>query len=334
MDGSRYSRASLLMKNNPLVTVVVTTYNRPRQVRTAICSVMRQTYDCKELLVVEDGTESETEAWLREQSVGQGRYVRHKTNRGLAAARNTGIQEAEGKYVAFLDDDDEWKPLRLERQVELLNSLSPEERACLGVIYCPVETRYADRVHVGTAEELNQGNLRRAILEQGKLTITPSSGLFKREALRRIGGFDETLASSIDHDIWMSLANAEYNARVVDEPLVVNDKTGEVSMVTNTEQRIRGIRQFVEKWEPVFIDWLGSGEGHRFARRYLVRVLGKLLRDSLANRNWSGGQHTLSVLLQEGRLTRYTLRCIVRSVIGELFAILPRRLQAQLRSLL
>lgn len=322
------------MKDKPLITVVVTTYDRPVQVRTAIRSVLRQTYDRAELLVVEDGTKSGTEAWLRKQALEQARYVRHETNKGLAAARNTGIREAQGTHVAFLDDDDEWKPRRLERQVDLFMSLESEEQERLGVVYCPVETRYPDHVHVGTADELNQWNLRRAILEQGKLTITPSSGLFAVEALREVGGFDETLASSIDHDIWMSLAHAGYDARVVDEPLVVNDKTGEETMVTNTEQRIRGIQQFVEKWEPVFVDWLGTNEGRRFARRYLVRVLGKLLRDSLSNRNWSGAQYTFSIMLQEGQLSGYTLWCIVRSLLGGVFAILPRRFQIQLRSLL
>jgi glycosyltransferase involved in cell wall biosynthesis len=293
---------------------------------------LEQKYDHTELLVVEDGTDSRTETWLHGLALEQARYIRHDTNRGLAAARNTGIQEAQGSYVAFLDDDDEWKPHRLERQVDLLKTLSQEDRDRLGVIYCPVETRYSDHVHVGTVDELNQGNLRRAILEQGKLTITPSSGLFAVKALYEVGGFDETLASSIDHDIWMSLANEGYDARVVDEPLVVNDKTGEESMVTNVEQRIRGIRQFVDKWKPVFVDWLGPDEGHRFAQRYLVRVLGKLLRDSLSNQNWSEGRYTLSIMLQEGRLSRYTLWCSMRSVLAGLFATLPRRYRVRLQT--
>jgi len=322
------------MRNKPLITAVVTTYNRPVQVKSAIRSAIGQTYDNTELLIVEDGTETGTDEWLDKHWKNRARYIRHETNKGLAAARNTGIREAQGTHIAFLDDDDEWKPRRLERQINLLTSLSLEERKRLGVIYCPVETRYTDHVHVGTADRLNQGNLRRAILEQGELTITPSSGLFPTEALREVGGFDETLDSSIDHDIWMSLADSGYEARVVDGPLVVNDKTGEETMVTNTEQRIRGIRQFVEKWEPVFVDWLGPEEGRRFARQYLVRILGKLLRDSLSNRNWAGGRHSLSAILRDGRLSGYTLRCVIRSIIGGLFAMLPRRLQTRLRSLL
>ena len=81
-------------KRKPLVTVVVTTYNRPEMVHHAIQSVLAQTYEPLEIIIVEDGSDSGLEAWLQEKCFTQIRYIRHEKNQGLAAARNTAIEMA------------------------------------------------------------------------------------------------------------------------------------------------------------------------------------------------------------------------------------------------
>ena len=101
-----------------LVTVVVTTYDRPTLVKRALQSVFAQTYSSLEIIVVEDGSSTDTESWLRAQD-STVKYICHQMNKGLAAARNTGLKHASGEYIAYLDDDDEWKPNRIEKQIEL-----------------------------------------------------------------------------------------------------------------------------------------------------------------------------------------------------------------------
>jgi hypothetical protein len=128
--------------------------------------------------------------------------------------------------------------------------------------------------------------LKEAILQQGELTTPPSSFLFKTAALIEIGGFDENLQSSIDHDIWMALADADYHAYYVDEPLVINSKEGHESMVTDGSHRVQGVLQFAEKWRPVFKEWMGARQGDRFVGRYVARVLAQLSGEKMGKGEW------------------------------------------------
>lgn len=107
----------------PLVSVVVTTFNRSKLVRRAIDSVLHQTWQWLELIVVDDFSTDGTAALLSEIHDPRLRTIRHEQNLGLGDARNSGIREARGKYVAFLDDDDEWLPGKLAAQVEALESV-------------------------------------------------------------------------------------------------------------------------------------------------------------------------------------------------------------------
>jgi glycosyltransferase involved in cell wall biosynthesis len=261
------------------VTAVVTTYDRPKLVRRAVESVLDQTYAPLEFLVVEDGTDSGVAAWLREAGHDAVRYVRHADNRGLAGARNTALALADGDYVAFLDDDDAWKPERIERQVSLLGSLSASERRRIAVVYCGLESRQDGTVQSILHPE-NDGDLAASIRDCGASTVQ-SACLFRRPALLDVGGYDEELPSSIDHDIWMSLAVAGYEVRALDEPLVVSFDDFADSMMTNTDQRIRGVRMYVEKWRPTYREWFGPSAGDRYARRYFARVVGRLAATKL-----------------------------------------------------
>jgi D-inositol-3-phosphate glycosyltransferase len=104
-------------KSQPLVTVIIPTYNRADLVKGAIESVLAQSYSQWELLVVDDASTDETSTILQGMSDERIRYIRHSQNRGGSAARNTGLAQAKGAYIAFLDSDDEWLPTKLEKQV-------------------------------------------------------------------------------------------------------------------------------------------------------------------------------------------------------------------------
>ncbi|MFC6990634.1 glycosyltransferase family 2 protein [Haladaptatus sp. GCM10025707] len=94
----------------PTVSVVIPTYNRSEEVTHAIDSVLAQTYDDFELLVVDDGSTDDTEEVVTSYDDDRVKFIEHEENQGAPAARNTGIEHAEGEYVAFLDSDDEWLP--------------------------------------------------------------------------------------------------------------------------------------------------------------------------------------------------------------------------------
>ena len=94
----------------PLVSVIVPTFQRPEFLQAALGSVLRQTVKDFEVLVVDDGSAMDLAPLVNALDDGRIRYLRHESNRGEAAARNTGIRGARGDYLAFLDDDDEWFP--------------------------------------------------------------------------------------------------------------------------------------------------------------------------------------------------------------------------------
>jgi len=270
------------MTDRPLVSVVVTTYERPQKVRRAIESVRDQTYDRLEVVVVEDGSDSGVEDWLDDRGFDEITYFRHDSNRGLAAARNSGIEWTSGEYVALLDDDDEWKPRRIEAQVDRL--LAEDDRHNLGVVYCAVEVRTPDGEVIHRIEPRNEGELAEAIQEEGALTLS-STFLFRREALETVGGFDERLPSSVDHDIWMALAANGYRAIALEEPLVVNYDSPEADMMTDTTPRIYGVRLYVEKWRPTYREWFGPKEGDAHAEQYFADVIGRLAATKVESRS-------------------------------------------------
>ena len=113
----------------PLVSVVIPTYNRADLIPRAIASVSSQSYQNFEIIVVDDNSQDDTEKVVREIANQDSRisYHRHSSNLGGSAARNTGIKQATGKYIAFLDSDDIWLPQKLELQLKAIaKNLDPE----------------------------------------------------------------------------------------------------------------------------------------------------------------------------------------------------------------
>src|SRR5258705_13939604 len=102
------------------VSVVIPTHNRSEFLRSAIASVLGQTYQDFELIVVDDASTDSTAEVVVSFNDSRIKFIRHQTNQGGSAARNTGIRASKCDYIAFLDDDDEWSPRKLSKQVEVL----------------------------------------------------------------------------------------------------------------------------------------------------------------------------------------------------------------------
>jgi glycosyltransferase involved in cell wall biosynthesis len=179
----------------PRVSVVIPTYNRAELLQQAIDSVLAQTFADFEVIVVDDASTDETGAVATAIDDDRIRYIRHEQNRHGAAARNTGIEAARGEYVAFLDDDDEWYPEKLAKQVAVMED-SPADVA---LVYCWAEVYDGDeRINV------RRPDLAGDIFEQ-TLTGNPigatSTLLLRTDALVDIGGFDESLHRGQDSDL-------------------------------------------------------------------------------------------------------------------------------------
>ena len=193
------------MSKHPLVSVVIPTYGRGHLLEKAIDSVLTQTYDNIEIIVVDDNdsnsehrkhTEKVLQTYLDNDQIT---YLKHKKNAGGSVARNTGIKVSKGEYVALLDDDDEWFPEKLEKQIDYFESLNED----VGVIYCS----YVLKEYDGDKEYIRfeKGDLTKELLMLEFDPGASSTLVFKKDILKEIGYFDENFARHQDLEILIRL---------------------------------------------------------------------------------------------------------------------------------
>jgi glycosyltransferase involved in cell wall biosynthesis len=203
-------------ENKPTVSIIIPTYNRSRLIARAVKSVLNQTYQNFELIIVDDGSTDGTKEVVAGFNDERIRYVRHEKNKGEAAARNTGIKAAKCNYIAYQDSDDEWLPEKLAKQMKLLENAPPE----VGVIYTgfwKTENHRKTYIPFSWVSQKN-GDIHKELLK-GNFIGSPVV-LIKKECFDRVGLFDERLRNLVDWEMWLRISK-HYHFRCVDEPLVI-----------------------------------------------------------------------------------------------------------------
>ena len=232
-----------MSERSPTVSVIIPTHNRAHLVGRAIRSVLNQTYQDFEIIVVDDGSIDTTEKVVRRFDDDRIRYIRHGENKGGSAARNTGIKAAKGKYIAFLDSDDEWLPEKLEKQTRAFEN----EDLQVGVVYA----KFVNINENGESLDKNvakcEGFAFRQLLSSNRVG-TVSSVMVRSECFQKVGGFDETLPSCQDWDMWLRLAR-HYKFHFIPEVLVKYFKQHEPRIGTNPEAVIAGRKAIFRKFQ-------------------------------------------------------------------------------------
>lgn len=196
----------------PGVSVVITAYNRARIIRRAIDSVMRQTMDDFELIVVDDASQDDTVAVVEGLGIERLRLVRNPVNRGIGGAKNAGILAARGTYVAFLDSDDEWLPEKLGRQVAAMR-----RRPDIPLSFTAFEL-HRESGNALVRRPQRRGSWLTAILS-GEYTSFGSTLLATRACFDAVGLLSEELSRIEDRD-WMLRYFDHYDDFIcLDEPL-------------------------------------------------------------------------------------------------------------------
>jgi glycosyltransferase involved in cell wall biosynthesis len=184
-------------KNDNLVTAIIITHNRIGRLKRAIKSVLAQTYNNIELIIVNDGSKDGTREYL-DELIGSNpeiKVIHHDIAKGACAARNSGIYAASGTYVAGLDDDDEWLPERIEKLRKLYSSVYSFAYASDCVI-----------TDVGRFDIIREGEACLDAILQGN--IVGNQIFTETYKLRAIGGFDIALPAAQDWDVWIRLIQA------------------------------------------------------------------------------------------------------------------------------
>lgn len=243
------------------VSALIPTYNRSAQVVRAIDSALAQTMPVDEIIVVDDGSTDDTAELIRCRYGTKVRLFRQE-NKGAAAARNHGLREARGEWIAFLDSDDSWSPTKIERQFEALAAFSSEHGVCFtDCIYDgDPERRASVFQEIGFASAPRLGSLERPaeyILRGQEPFYTPSL-MISRSLLEELGGFNEALAVREDTDVLFRLSFRTKFCFVA-EPLVWIDRNPLRSVGLCNLYATRDDRKY-ESLRHLYINWLTMPE--------------------------------------------------------------------------
>jgi len=201
---------------NPVINVIIPSFNSARFVVQAVQSALNQTYSPVEIIVIDDGSNDNTRVVLG-PFFDRIRYI-YQSNAGLSKARNRGIKEARGDLIAFLDADDQWLPEKLTKQWNYLKA-----NPAVGLIHTDMYQLYepgGTQSYVYFGKERFSGSYYSELFWCNRITI--SSVMVTRSCLDRIGLFDEEILgpTTQDFDLWMRIARY-YPLAYVNEPLVV-----------------------------------------------------------------------------------------------------------------
>jgi glycosyltransferase involved in cell wall biosynthesis len=223
----------------PKVSVVIPAYNAMTYLPETVASVLQQTFSDFELIIVNDGSSDNIVEWVSGLEDPRVKIISQE-NRGVAAARNTGIAHAQGEYIAFLDADDLWEPTKLEKQTYCLDNNPP-----VGLVY--TWTALIDQWGRPTRRVWNphiEGNVWEHIVVNDMIS-TGSSPMIRSKCFEAVGVFDPTLASCEDRDMWTRIA-VHYPFALVKEFLTFYRR--HAHNMTNQHQKIiQTLRQVIEK---------------------------------------------------------------------------------------
>ena len=197
---------------NPLVSVIIPTYNRGWIIKEAIDSVLEQAFTDFELIVVDDGSDDNTADILH--GFGNDIQVIRQSNRGVSAARNRGIRAAVGRWIAFLDSDDLWLPQKLLRQVDFF-------AAHTDAMICQTQEKWIRkgvRVNPKARHHKFSGLIFERSLEL--CLVSPSAVMIRKDLFDDVGLFDESLPACEDYDLWLRIS-CRFPVYLIDTPLII-----------------------------------------------------------------------------------------------------------------
>ena len=230
-------------KISPLVSIVIPMYNREKTIQTAIASVLAQTYDKIEVIVVDDCSTDNSVNKVKQLKDDRIRLVLLKRNSGACVARNVGIDNARGEYIAFHDSDDVWHKNKLEKSLYYMKKV--EADMVFSALYKQGEKRYPTG-RVLPKVNLNQEQDKIAFL-LGSNCVSTQTIVIKKNVSERVR-FDESLPRFQDWDLALQIALAGYKIHFIEEPLV-DCYEQEDSITKNSSKAVKAYEILEKKYE-------------------------------------------------------------------------------------
>ena len=272
-----------------MVSVIIPTRNRSIILKRAIASVLNQTFTDLECLVVNDCSDDDTLKLLSSIPDPRVRVFNHTMSKGASASRNLGLQNSSGDYITFLDDDDEWLPSKLEKQVSLFNSLSPD----WGLIYNWMDHYLSNNILANQTHPIFEGEIFIPMLD-GNIIAGTSTLMIRREVYLDLGGFDENLSWGDDYEFSLRISR-KYKIKVIKEVLtkIFNDP-GYPGISARSFQgimdNISGIKYILKKYQADY-------SGHRYEKGHMLAKVAVLYAKIKSIRGLS--EYTLKAFLTD-----------------------------------
>lgn len=275
------------MSESAPISVIIPHYNRSEFIRNALDSIRRQTLPPAEIIIVDDASHPKHRAALRENARGA-RVIQLETNAGAAQARNIAIGAAREEFLAFLDDDDEWLPEKLQRQFEAIRR-EPALEAVAG----PMTVQYENG-----SEGLLRSHSPEIITLRAALAGTPAmlqTLLIRTSAMRRIGALDPRFRIMHDHEFWIRFAATGAKARYMHEPLARLNRLDMERLTRNLNRYVAEQLEIVEKHRALYEQAYGESGPRRQRAEIICRsglqrggIVGRLtyLRGCMMGGDW------------------------------------------------
>jgi len=231
----------------PVTSVVIPTRNRCALLHRAIQSVLKQTFTDFEIILVDDASTDQTQLMVKDIKDDRIHYIHLEYKSGGAKARNTGIENSNGEYVAFLDDDDEWLPEKLRKQIDCLYANTQT-----GICYTGRQTmRQRKLIGFGKRYSFKYPPYEdhfRSIMSDNFIGIT-SSVIIPRNILIEVKGFDENLPCFQDYDLFIRILK-RWKAFGINEPLVRYYLGSNTEHVSFTREKVEFASKYlIEKYK-------------------------------------------------------------------------------------
>lgn len=233
-----------------MVSCIVTTYRREVSIlKRAINSIVNQSFKDIEIIVVNDAPEfselsNNIKTMLDSYKGTTIQYIVHNKNMGACKARNTGLSYARGEYIAFLDDDDEWLPKKIEKQINIMDALKVD------LVYCSYFYIKLDGKKEVKRSELSVDGVDvdafQKLLHYNYVGST-SFPLIRSDVIREVGGFNTELRASQDHELWLKIAK-KYKIGFCDTPLV-NYFYSQSAISRNKNNKIQGYDYLLKEFQ-------------------------------------------------------------------------------------
>lgn len=294
-------------------SVLIPTYNREKTIHRAVQSVLQQTFQDFEIVIVDDGSQDATAEIINEMNDSRIKFVCHPKNLGTAEARNTGVRSSSGKYIAFLDSDDEWLPEKLSHQMEQIHKYRE------GIIANVSGYFLYDEFNIKRKQIPSQHNTSYKQLLMGCGLGEGTTLIVSREAFEHVGYFDSTLPRYGDWD-WLLRFTKYYQLSVTPEPLAIVYRASTPSAKIVETAAIR----FLRKHDLEFMNFGFYGK-RAIGKRFLeVAIYYYSEGDKKNGRIWFNKAISESIFQRPGMYLRIIDAILGTSIVPNLIRIRSR----------